>query len=43
MDSEHLRCGFVLSLYFTYLQCEVGSGENKNHCVAEVPSAEQAK
>ena len=42
IDSKYLRCGFVLSLPFTYLRCEVGSGKNKNHCVPEVPSAEQA-
>ena len=42
IDSEYLRCGFVLSLYFTYLRCGVGSGKNKNLCVPEVPSAEQA-
>ena len=38
VDSKYLRCGFVLSVTFTYL-CGVGSGKNKNYFVPEVPSA----
>ena len=42
VDSKYLRYGFVLSLSLTYLRCGVGSGKNKNNCVPEIPSAEQA-
>ena len=42
LGTEHI--GFVLFFSFTYLRVGVGSEKRrKNHCVPEVPSAEQAK